>query len=135
MAAAAKTATPRREAPWRALFWLAVTAGVVLALWPQPHPPRPWFPGADKLQHALAFAALVWLGVRGGYRRALVLVAGLLLLGAAIEVAQSFTATRTAEWLDWLAGAIGIAFGAGAVQIEARWRATRSPGLEQEHGG
>ncbi|MCG3189268.1 MAG: hypothetical protein LKCHEGNO_01559 [Burkholderiaceae bacterium] len=133
MAAAAEVAS-RREAPWRALFWLAVVAGVVLALWPQPNPPRPWFAGADKVEHGLSFAVLVWLGVRGGYRRTVTLLAGLLLLGGAIEVAQSFTATRTAEWLDWFADAAGIALGAAVVRFEVRRRASRSPGLEQEHG-
>jgi len=132
--AAAAEDLSRRAAPWRALFWLAVAAGVVLALWPQPNPPRPWFAGADKVEHALSFAVLVWLGVRGGYRRAPLLIAGLLLLGGAIEVAQSLTATRTGEWLDWFADALGIALGAAIVLLGARWRAARSPGLEQEHG-
>ncbi|HEX6020293.1 MAG TPA: VanZ family protein [Burkholderiaceae bacterium] len=109
-------------------------AGFVLALWPQPNPPRSWFAGADKVQHALSFSVLVWLGVRGGYRRTLALVAGLLVLGGAIEVAQSFTATRTAEWFDWIADAAGIALGAAVVRFEGRRRASRSPGLEQEHG-
>jgi len=110
-----------------------VVAGFVLALWPQPNPPRPWFAGADKVQHALSFALLVWLGVRGGYRRTWALAVGLLLLGGAIEVAQSFTATRSAEWLDWIADAAGIALGAAVVRFEVRLRA-RSPGLKQEHG-
>jgi VanZ family protein len=121
----------RREAWWRALFWLAVVAGVVLALWPQPDS-EPWFPQSDKVKHALSFAVLVGLGVRGGYRRWWSLVAGLLLLGGAIEVAQSFTATRSAEWLDWFADAIGIAIGWIGTSIEARSQRGRSAAQEQE---
>jgi VanZ family protein len=118
---------------WRVCFWLAVAAGVVLALWPMPQGSAPWFPAADKVQHALAFAVLVVLGRRGGYRSVPALAIGLLVLGGAIEVAQSFTATRTAEWLDWLADAVGIALGFG---VWARVAALRgdSSGLEQEHG-
>ena len=125
---------PRRGA-WRALFWLAVLGGVVLALWPQPHPKEPWFPGFDKVEHALSFALLAWIGVRAGYRRLWPLAVGLVLLGGAIEVAQGFTATRTADWRDWLADAAGIAVGWALVRLEARLRgAGRSLGLEQEHG-
>jgi len=119
---------------WRLLFWCAVVAGVVLALWPHPDPPDPWFPGADKVEHALSFALLMWIGGRAGYRDALRLAIGLLMLGAAIEIAQSFTATRTAEWLDWLADAVGIVIGHVVERLTGRPRDARSLGLEQEHG-
>lgn len=118
---------------WRACFWIAVLAGVVLALWPAPQHSEPWFPAADKLEHALAFAVLVALGRLGGYRSVLALAVGLLALGGAIEVAQSFTDTRTAEWLDWFADAMGIALGIG-VWASVRALRSRSSGLEQEHG-
>ena len=121
----------RLESRWRALFWLAVVAGVVLALWPQPDS-ESWFPQSDKVKHALSFAVLVGLGVRGGYRRWWSLIAGLLLLGGAIEVAQSFTATRSAEWLDWFADAIGISIGWIGTSIEARWGLDRSRSSAQE---
>lgn len=124
-----------RQPVWRALFWLAVLGGVVLALWPQPDPKAPWFPGVDKVEHALSFALLAWVGARAGYQRLWLLAAGLLLLGGAIEVAQGFTATRSADWVDWLADAVGIAAGWAVIRLEARLGGTRqSLGLEQEHG-
>ena len=130
MAAAAEWRGERR---WRAAFWLAVVAGVVLALWPQPALDEPWFEGVDKVEHALSFALLMWVGRRAGYRRPIVLAVGLVMLGGAIEVAQGFTATRTAEWLDWLADALGIALGWSACWFGVRGGRMRSIGLEQEH--
>lgn len=109
--AAAAPALNLPPAAWRGLFWVAVVAGVMLALWPvQPHEEQ-WFAHFDKLKHVVAFAALVMLGTRAGFRAWPLLALGLLALGAAIEVAQGFTPTRTAGFGDWLADAIGIACG------------------------
>lgn len=116
---------------WRCLFWVAVVAGIVLALWPAPEHPEPWFPQADKVQHGVAFALLVGLGWLGQLRPLARLCGGLLLLGAAIEVAQSFTATRSAEWADLLADSIGIAIGA----FGAAWAQRRSSGLPEKDRG
>ena len=124
-----------RERRWRVVFWLAVVAGVVLALWPHPVPHEPRFPGADKVEHALSFALLVWIGWRAGFRSALALAVGLLALGGAIELAQGLTATRSAEWFDWLADAVGIALGWAVARRGMPGRTTPSIGLEQEHGG
>ena len=124
-----------RQRAWRALFWLAVALGVVLALWPQSEPKEPWLPGLDKIEHACSFAVLMWVGLRAGYRRAWVLPVGLLVLGGAIELAQSLTATRSADWHDWLADAVGIAVTWTAARLAATGRGKHSTGLEQEHSG
>ena len=135
MAQAQRRLLPVHERRWRFAFWLAVVAGIVSALWPQPVPNEPWFPGADKVEHALSFALLLWIGLRAGYRNPLALAIGLLALGGAIELAQgSLTTTRSAEWLDWCADAAGIAFGWVTVWFAARRRTERSIRLEQEHG-
>jgi VanZ family protein len=123
-----------RERRWRVAFWLAVAAGIVLALWPQPDPSEPWFEGADKVEHALSFALLLWMGRRAGYRKAPALTIGLLALGGGIELAQGLTATRSADWIDWLADAVGIALGWAVTWLGSRGRAEHSIGLEQEHG-
>jgi VanZ family protein len=96
---------------WRGSFWVAVSAGMALALWPAPEHVVHWFAHADKLQHAVSFGVLVLLGTRGGYRSWPMLALGLVALGAAIEVLQGFTPTRTAEFGDWLADAAGVAVG------------------------
>jgi uncharacterized protein YfiM (DUF2279 family) len=115
---------------WRRLFWVAVVAGIVLALVPAPQDVEHWFPHADKVEHAIAFAVLVGLGWRGRFRSMPRLSVGLLLLGAAIEVAQSFTPTRSAEWGDLFADAAGITVGWCVVT----WIERRSRRLPQEHG-
>ena len=126
-----------REQRWRVAFWLAVVAGIVSGPVAQPVPDEPWFPGADKVEHALSFA------VAGVDRRARWLSksrwrwrSACLLLGGAIELAQgSFTTTRSAEWLDWLADAAGIALGWATVgSLRRRTHRRASIGLEQEHG-
>lgn len=117
---------------WRAAFWIAVAGGFVLALWPEPHTHEPWFAGADKVKHAASFALLVLLGLRAGYRSLPRLVLGLMALGGAVEIAQSFTDTRSAEWLDWLADGVGIALGLSLAGVRAHLQRT-SPALEQEH--
>jgi VanZ family protein len=67
----------------------------------------------DKTDHAVGFAMLMgWFCqlYESGPRRARVMVA-LLVLAAAIEIMQGFTAWRTAELGDWFAGAVGIGIG------------------------
>jgi VanZ family protein len=124
-----------RQRAWRALFWLAVVLGVALALWPQSEPREPWLPWLDKIEHACSFAVLMWVGLRAGYPRVWALPVGLLVLGGAIELAQSFTATRSADWLDWLADAAGVAVTWSAARLAAAGRDTHSAGPEQEHSG
>lgn len=113
-------------ARWRSAFWLAVVAGVVLSLWPAPEETAHWIPYSDKIEHAISFGVLVLLGTRAGYRHWPMLALGLLALGAAIEVAQGFTPTRTAELDDWLADAVGVA-GGYFVDRALRNRSLRQP--------
>ena len=102
----------------RLLFWLSVLGITIASLVPvgmlPPHTLDVW----DKAQHAIAFA---WLGLCGllAYPKQLLrVVPGLLLLGGAIELAQSATGWRYGEWLDFAADAIGIAF---AVAVWLLW--------------
>ena len=59
---------------------------------------------------------------RGGYISVSGVVdyAGLLCFGGAIEIAQSFTPTRNAEWGDLLADAVGMAAGVFAAMLVTR---------------
>ena len=123
-----------RHRLWLAAFWLAVLAGITASLWPESQLPAPWFPAADKLQHALAYAVLFLLGRQAGYRSNWGLPLALLALGGAIELAQgAFTMTRSAEWLDGLADAVGIAVGRWLALWAERQRSA-STGLKQVHG-
>jgi VanZ family protein len=90
----------------------------------------------DKYGHALAYFTLVfWYGQLCATRRALHWRAlGFLALGGAIEIAQSFTSYRTADWKDMLADALGVALAWGLAlspmrhglsRLEAWWIARR----------
>ncbi len=70
----------------------------------------------DKLEHALAYAVTaVWFGGLIPRRHYWLLTVGLLVLGAAIEIAQgAMHVGRTADFRDWLANAVGVAVGMGA---------------------
>jgi len=98
---------------WRTLLallgaiagWFAFTPG---------QPPGPDFEGVDKLHHLLAFGSMATAGVLGwaaGRQTALRVAWGLLAYGAFIELVQSQLPTRSADWLDLLTDAVGIACG------------------------
>lgn len=102
-----------RELRWR-WFWIAAGTALVLVItWLCLRPSAggdPWFPYADKFQHAAAFLAL------GGLLLALVersryaaLCVALLAFGGAIEIAQHLMPYgRSAEWADLAADGLGI---------------------------
>ncbi len=82
-----------------AVFWLALLPApdvVKLVSW------------QDKIEHALLFAGLALLALAAWPGRAGAIVFGLLLYGAGMEVAQSFTAHRFGDPWDWLADAVGL---------------------------
>jgi VanZ family protein len=91
---------------WRVLFGVALAGTFVATLIPASGT-MPAVPHIDKLVHALAFALLAWLGLRAQLGSHAALLAGLLVFGAAIELAQSFTPTRQAEWADLVADGLG----------------------------
>ena len=101
----------------RMLFWAAAAFAFVMGV--LPHPPE--LPGSpsDKVQHAVAFAVLGYLG-DWAYRKtsALKLLLGLSLFGAFIEVVQAIPALhRDSDPLDWLTDTIAC----GLVLVAFRW--------------
>ena len=100
---------------WRLMFGLCVLAVLVLALMPAVVPlPRT---GWDKSNHLLAFSVMALLGGRAYPVRTLAVLAGLLAFGALIEVLQSFTPNRSADWHDLVADAVGLGMGWGAERL------------------
>lgn len=100
---------PKFDRLLRVAFWACGVAVLVLSLAPvtTPMPSTGW----DKSNHLLAFATLAFLG-RGAFPgRAVAVLAGLLAYGGLIEVLQSFTPDRSAEWADLLADGVGLACG------------------------
>lgn len=93
----------------RIAFWACAVAVLVLSLAPvtTPMPSTGW----DKTNHLLAFSTLALLG-RGAYPgRMVAVLGGLLAYGGLIEVLQSFTPDRSAEWADLLADGVGLLVG------------------------
>jgi VanZ family protein len=70
--------------------------------------------GWDKADHLAAFGALACVGVialHGAARGRWWLAAGLLGLGALIEIVQFYVPGRSSDWQDLAADALGIAAG------------------------
>lgn len=103
---------------WRWLLFIAMLVLLVLCL--VPVPPQLPSTGWDKSNHALAFAVLAFLGNRAWPGRTAPVLLGLLAYGGLIEVLQSFTPDRFAEWGDLLADGIGLVLGEAVAQL--MWR-------------
>ena len=90
-----------------AAFWAAFVAVGVLSLLPPalPLPTTGW----DKANHVLAFATLALLGAACWPAHRVRVLLALAAYGGAIEVAQSLTGIRFAEWVDWAADVAGLA--------------------------
>lgn len=107
-------AAPRWRAAWVAVWAFGLALCVALSLGPPLPGATPLFPHADKLNHALAYAALAWWAMgcfvtTAARRRALL---SLLVLGAAMEWAQgALTADRMRDGLDMVANALGVGLG------------------------
>ena len=97
---------------WRVLGRVLVAAMLVATLLPSSAVVGA-VPLGDKAGHVLGFAALMlWYAqiygdTRGRVRCAL----GALAFGVAIEIAQSLTTYRSAEFADFVADALGVALG------------------------
>lgn len=109
---------------WQGLLVLLLCAILYLALSPTPAPSADL--GWDKLNHAFAFWVLTGVARRAFTWHAATTALMLLGYGALIEVLQSFTPNRSAEWADLLADALGIALG-----IALGWALTRVPHLHR----
>ena len=102
---------------WRGLLMLMLGAVLYLAL--APNPPQSGTLGWDKLNHVLAFVALGSVARLGVVRPWPWIATALLGFGGLIELLQMLTPTRSAEWADLLADALGIAIG---LMLATWWR-------------
>lgn len=96
---------------WRLAFGLCMLAILVLALMPTdvPIPSTGW----DKSNHLLAFFVMALLGLRAYPGRTMAVLTGLVAYGVLIEVLQSFTPNRSADWQDIVADSVGLVVGWG----------------------
>lgn len=112
--------------PYR-LAWLWYSLGVLLllvvAIFSLIPMPQDDIGVDDKLSHLLAYALLSgWFSLLARQRTLLLwIVVGLVLYGIAIELLQSLTDYRFAEWGDVFANSLGALLGAGLYFTPA-WR-------------
>jgi len=122
MLVAALAGEPAAARWWRGLLLVLLCVITLLAL--APAPPKDADLGWDKLNHFAAFAALAVVAARGYARAPLAVASGLLAYGALIELLQSLTPSRSAEWGDLFADGIGIGIGlllSGLLTLLVRW--------------
>lgn len=107
-----------RALRWRA-FWLVAGlvgtgCGLYLALRPS-GAASAWFPGSDKLAHALSYLAMgLWFAALFERQYLTCVALGLFLFSVFVEILQSVMPYgRAAEWADLLANGIGIALAIG----------------------
>lgn len=91
------------------LFWASLI--VVLALSLAPASPELPTTGWDKSNHLVAFCYLLILGKSSYPSRTLAVFVGLVGYGVLIEILQSFTTYRFAEWGDLVADIAGLSVG------------------------
>lgn len=99
--------------PLHFVLWIAsLTTVAFLSLSPGTGAP-PLFPGADKAAHILAYCWLAALALRVFLLRGPAFTAawGMILYGAALEVAQRFVPGRHPSLGDILANMLGVAVG------------------------
>ena len=94
----------------RRIFWILCVVVVKGALIPQ-DALTTTSALSDKIVHTGAFLILSTLGLWGYPSHRVTVVVSLVALGGAIEIAQSFTTTRSHEWLDFLADCLGVLLG------------------------
>lgn len=95
---------------WLGRLWLAAT--VVVCLIPMPRPPIHVEDG-DKYEHVLGWLLItLWYAqLTASWRALLARACGFLALGGFIELAQSLTTWRSADFADLIANAAGIGLG------------------------
>lgn len=108
---------------WRWLLVIAMLALLVLSLMPASLsvPSTGW----DKSNHALGFAVLAFLAYGAWPGRIPLSLLGLLGHGGLIEVLQSLTPDRMAEWSDLWADGIGLMIGTAVASLLQRFSVTR----------
>ena len=92
----------------RFIFWFSVLSISILAL-ASPSMLSPVIVFSDKIMHAGAFFVLGTLALWAYPDSKRIVFIGLLLYGGVIELAQSTTANRSPEWMDWVADVMGLA--------------------------
>ncbi len=110
----------RRIMPY--IFWTLVIIVSMLMLVEHAPKENP-IKHLDKIQHALVFLTISVAGCLAFKNHTSLIVTGLTIFGAVIEVLQAtFTTTRTGDVKDWLADIAGILIGLMIVAIYRQFK-------------
>lgn len=103
---------------WKFAFWILLPIVMVASLLPDTSslPTTGW----DKSNHLLAYLTLSLLGMRAYPAQTGRVLLGLFLYGGLIEVLQSFTPYRMADYADMLANSLGLLAGWAMTAILAK---------------
>jgi VanZ family protein len=105
------------------LFWALIATTTFLLLLEVKPVPQTW--PKDKLQHAIIFALLTYIGIKSYPKYVLYICLGLAVYGVSMELLQSqLTLTRSGNIADWLADIVGIALGLIALNWHKKSRIT-----------
>ena len=122
----------RLPAPLRAAIFAAAVA-VLLCVSLAPAETLPVSSVSDKVQHALAWAALTGLGLMLAPRRWREVAGFCLVLGIGVELAQATMGLgRQGDWRDFVADAAGVLIAVRATQLIRRLARRRGAGATQE---
>ena len=104
----------------RSAFWICVLAILAMSLMP----PVPQMPttGWDKSNHMLGFAVLAVLAHWALPGRTALALLGLVAFGGLIEILQSLTPYRQADFADLIADGAGLLVGEGLARLLTWWR-------------
>lgn len=94
---------------FKLFFWLAIVAVILLSLLPI-NVPQQLVSWEDKIHHSIAYGSLYFLAICAySYRFSIWSIGAILVLfGLLMEIAQSMTAYRYGDPLDFLANTSGI---------------------------
>ena len=106
---------------WRFVFWLGVAAICAVSLLPQEHVPQTGL--IDKWQHVAAYFAVMAVSYPAYpplFRLEVRAASGLIILGAVLELIQSFLPDRFMSLADTFANVAGVALAVVLARLLAR---------------
>lgn len=108
----------------KVIAWCLALVVIILCVIPAPKIVE--VSNVDKVEHALAFAALAFVFLRAYRHRVIWVITGCVAFGVGIELVQYFIPWRSAELADLVADIVGVLLGWMAFIIFSRFRAKSS---------
>lgn len=108
----------------KVIAWCLALLVIILCVIPAPKLVE--VSNVDKVEHALAFAALAFVFLRAYRHQVIWVITGCVAFGVGIELVQYFIPWRSAELADLVADIVGVLLGWMTFIIFSRFRAKSS---------